>query len=350
MSAKTGISWTDSTWNPVTGCSKVSAGCKHCYAEREWPRFYGRTEVTVPLPHGPIVVNGVRLTERVTKRPFTHVVCHGDRLEYPIRWQRPRRIFVNSMSDLFHEDVPRDFIDQVFAVMALASQHVFQVLTKRPERMLQYTEYTEAADMGNIVQHMNRITGNQEAPPWPLPNVWLGVSVENQAAADARVPLLVQMPAAVHFVSAEPLLGPIDLRRWLIARCACGQAAPCNRHVDQPRSRVDWIIAGGESGPQARPMHPHWVRMIRDQCVSAGVAFFFKQWGAWVYGSVVPNNEYDGGACVETAHHGTHAITSARLLDDCDGQTTVAAVRVATNHAGDVLDGRVWHDYPPVST
>lgn len=241
MSAKTGISWTDSTWNPVTGCSKVSAGCKHCYAEREWPRFYGQTEVVVPLPHGPIVAHGVRLTEMAIKRPFTHVLCHEHRLEHPIRWQRPRRIFVNSMSDLFHADVPDTFIDQVFAVMAVCRRHTFQVLTKRPERMRSYLADEYVHD--RILAHEIRISGAQEPADWPLPNVWLGISAENQPTADERVPLLLQTPAAVRFVSAEPLLGPIDLRRWLTARCACGQAAPCDRHLDQPRPRVDWALS-----------------------------------------------------------------------------------------------------------
>jgi len=245
MSDKTGIEWTEATWNPVTGCSKVSQGCKHCYAEREWPRL------SAPRPKPNIY----------TGRAFTDVMCHPEKLGIPLRWTKPRMIFVNSMSDLFHESVPDEFILHVFHIMA-AGRHTFQVLTKRPERMMQFL---------NNYQHLRSR---------PLPNVWLGVSVEDQATADERIPLLLQTPAAVRWISAEPLLGPInfdsDLRDGLHALgcgdkdCSCGDRG------------IDWLVVGGESGPQARPMHPDWVRSLRDQCQSAGVPFFFKQWGEWV--------------------------------------------------------------------
>lgn len=222
MGDRSQIEWTDATWNPTTGCTKVSQGCKHCYAERIFHR---------PYPG----------------RKFTDVRTHPDRLRQPLSWQRPRRIFVNSMSDLFHEDVPDEFIMQVFFIMAAAGRHTFQVLTKRPRRMLDWFAWFEACKPAYDRND-------------PYSNVWLGVSVENQEAADERIPLLRQTPAAVRFLSCEPLLGGMDISPYL-------------------RS-VDWVIAGGESGPGARPADLAWFRSLRDQCAAAGVPFFMKQmWG-----------------------------------------------------------------------
>ena len=240
MSTK--IEWTDETWNPVTGCCKVSAGCKHCYAEREWPRM-------------------TRLVPAYAGRAFSDVRCHEERLSQPLRWKKPRRIFVNSMSDLFHEDVPREFIWQVFEVMEKCPQHTFQILTKRAKRMRR--EVTNAFDMLCV--------------GW-LPNVWIGVSVENQAAADERIPLLLDTPAAVRWISAEPLLGPVDLLATPAGDILC-RCAGCLSMT--PDTRLDWVVVGGESGPNARPMHPAWARSLRDQCAAAGVPFLFKQWGEW---------------------------------------------------------------------
>lgn len=251
MGGRTKISWTDASWNPVSGCAKVSAGCKHCYAEREWGR----------LQH----------LENYAGRAFTDVRCHPERLDQPLRWKRPRKIFVNSMSDLFHEAVPDEFIDRVFAVMALARQHTFQVLTKRPERMLAYM--TRLGKSAKLLDDAARTMGytfefnGQYLVKWPLPNVWLGVSIEDQPTADERVPLLLQTPAAVRWISAEPLLGPVDLSRWL----AANDGGP----------HIDWVVDGGESGPKARPMHLAWARSHRDQCAEAGVPYFFKQTGLW---------------------------------------------------------------------
>ena len=241
MSIATTIEWTEATWNPVTGCTKVSPGCDHCYAERITERFHG-------------------------KGSFAAVVLHDDRLSLPLRWRKPRRVFVNSMSDLFHDDVPDDFIAQVFDVMRRAPQHTFQVLTKRPGRM------------ASLLQRWSPVTGTPPwvfTGPWPLPNVWLGTSVEDQKWADVRIPQLLRTPAAVRWLSMEPLLGPVSLR-W-------GSWHPLGRtrvtnHLDGLRD-LDWIVVGGESGPGARPMHPDWARTIRDECAEAGVPFFFKQWG-----------------------------------------------------------------------
>jgi protein gp37 len=227
------IEWTDTTWNPVTGCSKVSQGCKNCYAERMFAR---------PYPG----------------RDFTDVRTHTDRLAPALRMRKPRRIFVNSMSDLFHEAVPRDFIDAVWSTMAEARHHIFQILTKRPERMRAF-----------MIDRKNK--------GWKADwrNIWLGVSVEDQATADERIPLLLQTPAAVRFISAEPLLGPIDIHHR-IGHCVFTQADPYSTGRG-----LDLVIAGGESGPHARPSHPDWFRSLRDQCAATGTSFFFKQWGEW---------------------------------------------------------------------
>jgi protein gp37 len=236
--SKSKIEWTDRTWNPVTGCTKVSQGCKNCYAERLYERFHG---------HG----------------SFKNILMHSNRLDQPLHWKKPSMVFVNSMSDLFHEDVPFEFVDMCFMIMAEASTHTFQILTKRPERLLEYSK-------NNLLEDL-----------WPLPNVWLGVSVEDQKAADERIPVLIKIPAAVRFLSCEPLLGPINLS-IRFSSCSTIEALhshPCTS-IDKPF--ISWVICGGESGPGARPMHPEWARSLRDQCQAAGVPFFFKQWGEWV--------------------------------------------------------------------
>jgi protein gp37 len=210
MGDKSAIEWTDATWNPVTGCTKISPGCKHCYAERLAHRLQAMGN--------PRYRNGFAVT------------LHPDQLELPLRWRQSRRIFVNSMSDLFHDAVPEPFIARVFDVMTRAPWHVFQVLTKRAERLAALTPRL----------------------PWP-PNVWQGVSVEN-AKYTARVAHLQAVPARVRFPSVEPLLGPIP---------------------QLPLEGIHWVIVGGESGPKHRPLDPAWVREIRDQCQRAGVPFFF---------------------------------------------------------------------------
>ncbi len=272
----TNIEWADETWNPTTGCSKVSQGCKNCYALREWPRLAANPKATAYFG-----------------REFADVACHPERLDAPLRWTKPRKVFVNSMSDLFHEDVPDDFIDRVFAVMALSPRHTFQVLTKRPERMLAYMTQDGHGRWGFIDGRARQIYAAQHGRRFPagkillgpLPNVWLGVSVEDQANAEERIPLLLQTPAAVRWISAEPLLGPVNLSALRLS----GGEFDALRGGDVGRSgRVEtwpalsWVVAGGESGPKARPMHPAWVSGLRDQCAAAGVAFLMKQWGAWV--------------------------------------------------------------------
>jgi protein gp37 len=214
MATVSNIEWTDVTWNPVTGCSKISQGCKHCYAERMAKRLKAMGAARYQ--------RGFRVT------------LHQDLVELPLSWRKPRTVFVNSMSDLFHKDVPLAFIQRVFATMQACGQHTFQVLTKRSER---------------VAALSSRL-------PWP-PNVWMGVSVEDSKVL-YRVRDLAEVPAAVRFLSCEPLIGPLD---------------------DLPLAGIHWVIVGGESGPRARPMQVEWVESILSQCRNADVPFFFKQWG-----------------------------------------------------------------------
>lgn len=328
MANKTGIEWTDATWNPVTGCTKVSQGCKHCYAKHQaWPRLTGMPNTVY------------------TGREFEQVMCHPERLDQPLRWMKPRRIFVNSMSDLFHEDVPDEFIDQVFAVMALTPQHTFQVLTKRPARMSDYLSRS-AVEVGIGLQAMGMcldaavktkgrsnlgagvLLHASDINPggivnWPLVNVWLGVSVEDQDAADERIPLLLQTPAAVRWISAEPLLGPVDLR---LSRLQEWNKLAVENSQPWAASSIDWVVVGGESGPNARPMHPASACNLRDQCAAAGVPFLFKQWGEWA-----PREPY-----------ASELMESDELCGKWDG----VSYRYGKKRAGRLLDGAQHDGYP----
>jgi protein gp37 len=267
---------TPETWNPVTGCTKVSAGCKHCYAEQQFPRVYGRDRVAVyPDDDRP--------------RRFTDVRTHPDRLDKPLHWRKPRTVFVNSMSDLFHDAVPDEFLIEVYARMALARKHTFQVLTKRPDRMrtflsdpeLQWRVSGVAGDAVSERSDPDACADLVATMDWPPRNVWLGVSAENQATADERIPILLDTPAAVRFVSAEPLLGPVDLSCNALAEAVCATddgretCIVCREHPS-----IDWVIVGGESGPNARPCDVAWVRSIVEQCKAAAVPCFVKQLGA----------------------------------------------------------------------
>lgn len=261
----TTIEWTDATWNPIRGCSLVSAGCKNCYAMKQAHRFSGPGKpyegLTEIGPHGPLWTGKIRLVPEA--------------LEEPLHWRKPRRIFVNSMSDLFHEDVPDEFICRVFGAMLAASRQIFQVLTKRPERMQKLLR-----DIGfaNDVA----VFGNWGEPvvPWPLPNVHLGVSIEDQATADERIPILLRTPAAVRFVSYEPALGPVDLSQFIPVHAHSSFRAA--RMANQNLPCINWVIVGGESGPGARPCDVAWIRSIKDQCQAAGTKLFVKQLGSYV--------------------------------------------------------------------
>jgi protein gp37 len=269
---KTGISWTDATWNPVRGCSRVSEGCRNCYAERVAARFSG--------PGQPYEYEADR--ERKGSKWTGVVRLIPERLADPLRWKKPRRIFVNSMSDLFHEKLTNEEIAAVFGVMAAAPQHTFQVLTKRARRMREWFEWvvglecdpwTEchaaalALDVDDTIHTRSGSDGKRNV--WPLRNVWLGVSVENQEAADERIPELLRTPAAVRFLSCEPLIGPVDLRM--------GGASMPEYAPHRPLPSLNWVIAGCESGPGARECKVEWLRSLRDQCAAAGVPYFLKQ-------------------------------------------------------------------------
>lgn len=243
MSDRTRIEWTSATWNPTTGCDRVSAGCDHCYALTLAKRLKAAGNPRYQVDGDPR-----------RSGPGFGLTLHWDKIDQPLKWRRPRLVFVDSMSDLFHGDVPVEFIAEVFATMARASQHRFQILTKRPGRM------------ASVLRRIR---------PDPLPNVWLGTSVEAQDWARIRIPKLLETPAAVRFLSCEPLLGPLDIAAWLqLSDGLSGRAVS----PDGIR-RIDWVIVGGESGPGHRPMDPEWARSVRDQCNVAVVPFFFKQWG-----------------------------------------------------------------------
>ena len=293
---ETAIEWTDKVWNPVTGCSKVSQGCKNCYALRLFSKVY-------------------------PGRAFTDVKCHAERLQAPLHWRKPALIFVNSMSDLFHEKVPFEFVDAVRQITFEAKLHTFQILTKRPERMLAYWNWASE-------RHL--------IPGWPR-NVWLGVSVEDQKTADERIPLLLQTPAAVRWISAEPMLGPIDLHR-----------IPFGTSNGSRFPLLDWVVTGGESGPGARPMHPDWARSLRDQCVAAGVPFFFKQWGEWMNGSDFRRDALciyaDGRTCGFTLEE-LIAEENRSGIRHNDARSTLMT-RVGKKAAGRLLDGREWSEFP----
>ena len=318
------IEWTEQTWNPIVGCSLVSPGCTNCYAMA----MAARNEAMGISRYDGLTrkVNGRAVwTGKVALAP-------GSTLVAPLNRNKPTTYFVNSMGDLFHEDVPDEWIDRVFAVMTRSPQHTFQLLTKRAKRMHEYVDNA----IGRVIA-----ATRSDWPGWPLPNVWLGVSTERQQEADERIPLLLQTPAAVRFISAEPLLGPIDLTRIAAPKVAPDDNAegwkfncldaPSDYYelwVDDPfregprcidsgdgpyrETALDWVIVGGESGLGARPMNPDWARALRDQCQTAGEPFFFKQWGEF----------------------------SDR--EDCDGNI----LRVGKRAAGRLLDG-VEHNAMP---
>ena len=298
MANNTAIEWTDATWNPVTGCTKVSPGCENCYMFRDYPRLKA------------MGVRGYGLGA-------DQVFLNEEVLQKPLGWTKPRMIFTCSMGDLFHSAVPWDFILRVFAVMARTPHHTYQILTKRPGRMAYFAEEILPADYRN----------NHPLWWWDWPpNVWAGTSVESGKYLP-RLDVLAKVPAKVRFVSVEPLLGLVDLRPWLpmpispeVREELLSIYGPEGLPPGSINSRIrnltlDWVIAGGESGSNARPPQPDWFRAIRDDCQAAGVPFFFKQWGEWS-----PN-------------------------DLCDPETELIH-RVGKKAAGAVLDGREWREFP----
>lgn len=365
MADKSRIEWTDATWNPITGCTLVDEGCRHCYAAHlitSWPAIGNHASR-----------KGLARKNAAGESKFTGEVRFNKQwLDQPLRWKKSRRIFVCAHGDLFHESVPDESIDKVFAVMALAPQHTFQVLTKRPELARDYLAHLQSpiywrdlaiaarhggiALLGDMDTLRNHATG-------ALPNVWLGTSISDQASADLRIPQLLACPAAVRFISAEPLLGAVDLERTYMD------------HIDhafgtsQDLHGIDWVIVGGESGPHARPMHPDWARSLRDQCVAAGVAFHFKQWGEWkplgqtalgedeAYYHPAPGiNPEASRRCKHDslclAPDGTSYSTGQankyhRIADGAFcGDGHMSCFKIGKKAAGRLLDGRTWDQMP----
>jgi len=299
------------TWNPATGCTPVSRGCAHCFAKR--------------------------MHERFSKEPFSKVTLHPERLGIPLHWRKPRTIFVCSMSDLFHPDVPDEFIDKVFAAMALTGWHRYIILTKRPERMAEWFAYNDCSRVRvnrieeAIIDHFH-IDAPDDFPDWPLPNLILGTSIEDQATADERISHLLRCNAACLMVSLEPTLGPVDLKLRTFV------PFPDTRWPDSTleyRSKIGWVVMGGESGPGARPCHPDWARKVRDQCAAAGVPFLFKQWGEWAPESALSAMDDNRRDVYRRGYHERHYFP--------DGQ---AVYRVGKKAAGRLLDGHE-HMYLP---
>jgi len=331
MGDKTHIEWADATWSPVTGCTRISDGCLNCYIERSTPiRIAGRK------------FDGEAIGSSLA------IQLHPNRLDWPLKKRDGRKIFVCSQADLFHDDVPDDYIAKVFAIMAVSNRHTFQLLTKRHGRMHALLSRESFAD---AVETLGDNMFERQID-WPLPNVWLGVSAEDQKRADLRIPYLLDTPAAVRFVSLEPLLSAVELQPdWLhpIMRTPTPEYHALGRRISQVRGWgefIDWVIVGGESGPGARPMHPDWARSLRDQCVAAGVPFLFKQWGEWVpesqclHGKNTPAALFSADGTVRPLVNGKPANPPFAP----SGDMTIR--RVGKPRAGRELDGRTWDQFP----
>lgn len=340
MSDGTKIEWTEATWNPVTGCSLKSPGCTNCYAMRlagtRLRNHASRIGLTREVNGNHVWTGAVRFNEQW--------------LDQPLRWKRPRMIFVCAHGDLFHESVPDEWIDRVFSVMALCPQHTFQVLTKRSARMREwFASDGRTGDRAQAVAGQIEALGGMGYPTWPLPNVWLGVSVEDQQRADERIPDLLSTPAALRWLSCEPLLGRLQLDKistWRfrgaeVLNAFTGELSGMFGEPAGRLPRIDWIVAGGESGPGARPMHPDWARSLRDQCAAASVPFFFKQWGAWV-----PEG-FDG------QENGPSVPWKAWLGDRwgeyAGGPVSDCVALVGKKRAGRLLDGQSHSAFPEMA-
>lgn len=353
--ANTKIEWAEKVWNPVVGCTKISPGCQNCYAERMAARLeniaYKTGNQKLHDKYYPTINCNGTWTGKVSLCP--------DALDEPLRWKKPSRIFVCSMGDLFHEDVPYEFIYDIWDVMVKNRQHTFLILSKRPDRMKSFIERVMANRMDYAYMLGNTPEG-KEARKWaqrPIQNIWLGVTAENQEQADKRITILLQIPAAVRFVSVEPMLGPVHLNQINTDSKAITLNALTGTPYDwdygewMPEdnigAKIDWVICGGETGPGARPMHRDWARELRDQCKAAGVPFLFKQWGEWSCQPWNSDNKtkrelclgVDGNSvCAQVGH-----MMGFRKPDD------VLMVRVGKKVAGRLLDGRIWDEYPEVT-
>ena len=395
MADKSKIEWCDASWNPCrarnlkTGkvgwhCEHATTGCEFCYSEG----FNKRLGTGLPYKPG--------------HRKDIEIFLDEEMLIQPLRWKKPRRIFVGSMTDIFADFVTDEMLDKMLAVMALAPQHTFQMLTKRAKRMRSYFERYRGGDDHNCADMVADAAAvllgkpgargadryNGRSPGWPLPNVWLGVSAERQQEADERIPALLATPAAIRFLSLEPLLGPIDLKRWVptgkwgtfkgqpvynskyfLTKCErCGwlgsselcdvvsygddadAACPSCKEIfmcDEVQTRIDLAIVGGESGSKARPMHPDWARSLRDQCHAANTAFFFKQWGAFAPVEI----SIDEFCQPDDAHVGEKAVWENGRLDVLPpfGRERFQIMRrMSKAAAGRLLDGVEHNAFPKV--
>lgn len=370
MADGTQISWAGTTLNISSGCEKCSEGCLHCYIERTPP---------FRIAHRAFVGDGIGAK--------TDIQLHLERLALPLRWRKPRTIFVNSLSDLFHKEIPDEVIARLWVVMAMTPRHTFQILTKRPARMrallnsgqrwqkLLKDAFDWAVD--NVDARMP-VADVERVRAWinlrsvaddglrPLKNVWLGTSTENQQWANVRIPQLLMAPAAVRFISAEPLLGPIDLTQIEWNRGGGTHLDVINGLHGVPglwqakAKRLDWVIVGGESGPGARPMHPDWARDLRDQCTDVGIAFHFKQHGEWSpIGLLYCDDDGPGSIADQARMDAVHAQVVERreviqlerdgyIVEDHqpgDPRTWLMA-KVGKRAAGRELDGRTWDQFP----
>ena len=324
MGTKTGISWTDSTWNPIRGCSRVSEGCRFCYAESVAYRFSGEGQ-----PY-----EGLAVLQNSHASWTGKIDWIDEHWEDPLRWAKPRRIFVNSMSDLFHEQVPDNWIDDIFAVMQHAQSrgHIFQILTKRPKRMVEYL--SNPALYLRLMSRVNYVRGRwpkisvtpfSDPKRFPLKNVWLGTSVENSKEKH-RIDTLREVPAAIRFLSFEPLLGSLG---------------------ELNLEGISWAITGGESGHHARPMLSHWVEAIREQCDAAGTVFYHKQNGEYVDAGHEEFGKLPKGEIRALRSDGTEWDLKDMPYDENADVNTVK--RVGRKRAGETLYGKIYHNFPEVS-
>lgn len=347
--SKSKIEWTEQVWNPLAGCSKVSAGCEHCYAIGEaWKKMHHPN----PKISGKYA-GTVKKTEQGKLNWTGKINFSESALLLPLKVKKPTRWFINSMSDLFHENADPAWRDSVLTVMSLTPHHIYQSLTKRASVMHSVMNNTTLKNRVYARRDVNAVRmgiKNLNEFEWPLPNLWLGVSVEDDKQKD-RIDLLLRTPAAVRFLSCEPLLGPIILNRTPVADYGGFRNSLTGKIVLGPEDKfvgldelpkIDWVIAGGESGPDARPMHPDWARSLRDQCMAAGVPFFFKQWGEWIPGS--QTSRADGTFCIINKEG--QKLNATQIMTENHDQTLI--VKNGKKKNGNLLDGVKYLEFPEV--
>lgn len=366
----TKIEWTNESWNPIIGCDKISPGCKECYAEKMAGRLsnIGSTSYYINVVKHEMQSDNPNFIEKGLPKwnGKTHFVKSA--LTKPLHWAKPQMIFVCSMGDLFHESVDIFTVAKIFAIMFLAKQHTFQVLTKRPERAKMYLR--DKAFLDIYWKYCNQLHNEFIKPleselynfselmhEWPLSNVWFGTSTENQEQAEKRIPILLQIPAAIRFVSCEPLLGPIDLGD--IAYNDIGGESHINSlYCDIPNeddeqfngATLDWVIAGGESGPKAKPMHPNWIYSLLDQCTASKTPFFFKQWGEWKDGSNYPKKNniivLNNGEYSNWDNDEWKKLSKKYSSDQWNKLDAKVMSRVGKKKAGCLLDEKEYKQFP----